>query len=94
MLESRTLGDLVSVGPATLSDFKILGIKTVAQLKHQDASQLYSRLCEMTDKIHDPCCLDVFSAAIAQAKDPALPKNQCNWWYWSKIRVGKNHAKT
>jgi len=28
----------------------------------------------------------VFVAAVAQAKDPALPIEQRQWWYWSKIR--------
>ena len=93
MQETRTFKDLVSVGPATTADFETLGIKTVAQLKNQSAMALYNRLCKITGATHDPCCIDVFSAAIAQAKNPALPKEQCNWWYWSRVRKGENVGK-
>ena len=30
--ETRKLGELISVGPATLRDFRLLGIESVAQL--------------------------------------------------------------
>jgi len=30
--------------------------------------------------------LDVFRAAVAQARDPRLPAEQCQWWYWSRKR--------
>ena len=26
------------------------------------------------------------SAAVAQARDPQLPVEQCQWWYWSRKR--------
>jgi len=25
-------------------------------------------------------------AAVAQARDPFLPAEQCRWWYWSRQR--------
>ena len=78
---NRELSDLVSVGPAALSDFELLGIKTVPALADCDARELYDRLCALTGVRHDPCCEDVFSAAIAQAKDPGLRAEQCQWWY-------------
>lgn len=85
-LESRRLEDLVSVGPATVKDFHILGITAVEQLKNQSADGLYGALCQKTAVQHDICCLDVFSCAIAQAINPALPKEECKWWFWSKKR--------
>jgi hypothetical protein len=33
--------------------------------------------------------MDVFSAAIAQAQDPGLPKEKRKWWYWSRIRISR-----
>jgi hypothetical protein len=39
----------------------------------------------------DLCAQDVFSAAIAQARNPLLPADQCQWWYWSRQRKA-NHA--
>ncbi|HKQ71302.1 MAG TPA: helix-hairpin-helix domain-containing protein [Polyangiaceae bacterium] len=82
----RRLRDLTSVGPATLSDLQVLGITTVAELARCDARELYERLCTESGARHDPCCEDVFAAAIAQARDPDLPAAQRQWWYWSRQR--------
>jgi len=86
MLNERRLKDLVSVGPAMLRDFEILGIQTVAQLASKDPGHLYGELCRLTGQEQDICCLEVFCAAVAQARDPWLPAEQCNWWYWSRRR--------
>lgn len=85
-MAARRLRDLRSVGPATIKDLKILGINSVEQLARRDAKQLYEELCKATGVRHDPCCEDVFSAAIAQARDPFLPGEQRDWWYWSRRR--------
>ncbi|WP_417320612.1 helix-hairpin-helix domain-containing protein [Emcibacter sp.] len=84
--DHRKLIDLTSVGPATVKDLALLGITTVAQLRNRDGADLYHRLCLETGEQHDICCLDVFMCAIAQARDPNLPQEQKNWWYWSKQR--------
>ena len=80
------LQNLVSVGPAMLRDFELLGIRSVPQLARQEPDELYERLQEITGQQHDICCLDVFHAAVAQARDPYLPSEQCQWWYWSRRR--------
>lgn len=85
-MSPRKLEDLVSVGPATMRDFALLKINSIEQLAKQDPQKLYLKLCKITGLRHDPCCEDVFSAAVAQARDPKLPKQKCQWWYWSKIR--------
>ncbi len=82
----RRLEDLVSVGPAMLRDFGILGIRSVEQLARQQPESLYEKLCRVTGKSQDICCLDVFSAAVAQARNPRLPAEQRQWWYWSRKR--------
>ena len=84
--EERQLQDLVSVGPAMLEDFELLGVKTVAQLRRRSPQRMYRDLCRLKKQRLDPCCLDVFVAAVAQAKDPSLPIEQRQWWYWSKVR--------
>jgi len=86
MNDHRQLKDLAGVGQATISDLRILGIHSVAELSHQDGKELYDRLCQRTGKQHDICCLDVFHCAVAQARDPHLPIEQRNWWYWSRLR--------
>ncbi|HJP94024.1 MAG TPA: helix-hairpin-helix domain-containing protein [Pyrinomonadaceae bacterium] len=84
--ESRQLKDLVSVGPATLEDFEMLGIRSVGQLRARSPQRMYRELCRFKGQRLDSCCLDVFVAAVAQAKNPDLPIEQRQWWYWSKMR--------
>jgi len=86
----RRLQDLVSVGPAMLRDFDLLGIRSVAQLARQNPARLYERLCAKTGESVDVCCVDVFSAAVAQARNPRLPLEQCQWWYWSRKRKARD----
>ena len=83
---SRQLRDLTSVGPAMLRDFEMLGVRTVAQLAREVPKEMYERLCHMTGKRQDPCVLDTFTAAVAQARDPELPPAMRQWWYWSRER--------
>lgn len=90
MSETRRLSDLVSIGPKLEADFYQLGIRTVEQLARQEPKRLYARLCRLTGLRQDPCVLDVFEAAVAQARDPFLPYAQCQWWYWSRARKGQN----
>jgi hypothetical protein len=85
-IEERQLKDLVSVGPAMLEDFELLGIKTVAQLRRRSPQRMYRNLSRLRRQRIDLCCLDVFASAVAQAKDPYLPIEQRQWWYWSKVR--------
>ena len=82
----RCLGDLVSVGPAIVRDFELLGIQSVAQLARRNPEKLYEQLCIKTGKAQDICCLDVFQAAVAQAKNPRLEAEKCQWWWWSRKR--------
>ena len=85
-VQGRRLQDLVSVGPAMVRDFELLGIRSVAQLSQRDPEKMYEKLCEITGQAQDICCLDVFRAAVAQARNPRLPFDQCQWWYWSRKR--------
>jgi len=88
--ETRRLRDLVSVGPAMVRDFKLLGVHTVSQLSRRNPEKLYEKLCEITGKAQDICCLDVFQSAVAQAGNPRLPAEQCQWWYWSRKRKAQD----
>lgn len=87
------LHDLVSVGPATVRALHSLGVRSVAQLARSKPDALYERLCRLRRRREDPCCLDVFSAAVAQARDPNLPAGKCVWWYWSRKRKAKAAAR-
>ena len=84
--EERCLQDLVSIGPAMLRDLKLLRIRSVTQLALKDPQRMYRDLCRLKRQPQDICCLDVFTAAVAQAKNPQLPVEQRQWWYWSRKR--------
>ena len=84
--DERNLRDLVSIGPAMLRDFELLGIASVGQLSRRNPEKLYEKLCRITGQPQDICCLDVFQAAVEQARNPRLPPEQCQWWYWSRRR--------
>lgn len=43
-LKTRELADLISVGPAMLRDFELLGIRSVSQLAKQDPQRMYARM--------------------------------------------------
>lgn len=87
--ETQRLQDLISIGPAMLRGFELLGIHSVAQLAKSNPHEMYQRLCEITGEQQDLCCLDVFQAAVAQARNPRLPAAKCVWWYWSRKRKAR-----
>ena len=41
---ARQLADLISIGPAMLRDFELLGIRSVAHLARQNPRKLYEKL--------------------------------------------------
>jgi len=86
LLNVRQLHDLAGIGPAMLRDLHLLNIHSVPQLARQDPVNLYNRLIRLTATRQDICVLDVFRCAVAQARDPHLPIEQRNWWYWSRQR--------
>lgn len=83
---AHPLARLRSVGPATRRDLDLLGVRTLAELAAADPQELYDRLCARTGQRHDPCVLDVFACAVAQARDPRLPDAQRDWFAWTPHR--------
>lgn len=83
----RKLRDLRGIGPAMLRDFEVLGVHSVEQLADHDGGELYERLNEIAGIRHDPCVLDTFHCAVAQARNPYLLDEQKNWWFWSRKRL-------
>jgi len=84
---------LISIGPAMLRDFELLGIRSVAQLAKQNPQRMYERLGRAMGQRQDPCVLDTFCAAVAQARNPRLPAKQCQWWFWSEKRKQQDEKK-
>ena len=85
-VKQRRLGELISVGPAMLRGFELLGVRSVAELARQDPEKMYRKLGRVAQQHQDICVLDVFRAAVAQARNPRLPAEKCQWWWWSEKR--------
>ena len=83
---SRKLRDLAGVGKSIEGNLQDLGIRSVPDLAASDGDELYRKLCEQTGTRQDPCVLDTFRCAIAQARNPELPVEQRSWWWWSRER--------
>ena len=86
MPDSRRLSDLSGIGKAMLRDFDRLGVTSVEELATLDAQALYEQFWALEGVRPDPCVLDTYACAIAQARDPQLPAEQRNWWWWSRER--------
>ena len=82
----RKLRDLAGIGPSIEGNLNRLGIQTVQQLAAADGDRLYRQLVDLEGKSQDPCVLDTFRCAVAQARNPDLPEEQRNWWWWSRQR--------
>ena len=74
-----------------MKDLELLGVRNIDQLKKKDGRRLYQELCRLTGTRQDPCVEDTLVCAVAQARDPQLAADQCQWWYWSRLR--KERAK-
>ena len=92
MQAQRRLQDLISVGPAMLRDFEMLGIRSVKELAKQEPKKMYGKLQKLTGRRQDICVLDTFEAAVAQARNSRLAAEKCEWWWWSRKRK-KSEAK-
>lgn len=83
---TRHLRDLRGVGTSIEANLNRLGVRTVEELARRDGDSLHEALCDLTKTRQDPCVLDTFRCAVAQARNPKLPVEQCNWWWWSRQR--------
>jgi len=91
--DARTLNSLRSVGPATIEDLRLLGVADISDLAGCDPQALYDGLCRIKGQKVDICCLDVFNCAVAQAKNPGLPDDQRDWFWWSRQRKAAKSPK-
>ena len=82
----RKIRNLSGIGPSIEADLRRVGIRSVEALASSDPDALYDKLCAKTKSRQDPCVLDTFRCAVAQARDPNLPIEQRNWWWWSRRR--------
>lgn len=80
--EVKKFTDIPNIGPAMVTDFKLLGIKEPLSLKGNDPYKLYTKLSKLTGSRQDPCVLDTFIAAVDFMNGaPARP-----WWDYTAQR--------
>jgi hypothetical protein len=80
--ECLQLEQLPNIGPSIAADLRLIGVQRPADLAGADALALYSRLCSVTGKRHDPCVLDTFMAAT-DFMGGAEPRP---WWAYTAQR--------
>ena len=85
-MKKHPLHGLRSIGPASLKDFDLLGVTSLDDLSGRDPQELYDALCRLKGQKVDICCLDVMHCAVAQARNPHLPPEQRDWFWWSRNR--------
>ena len=84
--DTRKLRDLAGIGKSIKANLISLGVTSVPDLARREGDELYDQLCIKTRTRQDPCVLDTFRCAVAQARNPRLPADRCNWWWWSRQR--------
>jgi hypothetical protein len=84
--DTRKLRDLAGIGKSIEANLISLGVTSVPDLARREGDELYDQLCIKTRTRQDPCVLDTFRCAVAQARNPRLPADRCNWWWWSRQR--------
>lgn len=85
-IRERRLRDLAGVGRSIEADLRSLGVDSVAELARRSGDELYQELSAKAGTRQDPCVLDTFRCAVAQARDENLPAERRNWWWWSRQR--------
>ena len=80
--EINNFQDIPNVGQAIEKDFILLGMQQPTELIGRDPYQMYTELCKVTKKRHDPCVLDVFISAV-RYMEGGPPKK---WWEFTKER--------
>jgi hypothetical protein len=65
----------------------------VTELARQDPEKMYRKLGRVAREHQDICVLDVFRAAVAQARNTRLPAEKCQWWWWSEKRKKQENSQ-
>ncbi len=83
--QAKRFEDLPNIGKAMAADFVRLGIAHPKDLAACDPDELYARIGRMDGRLHDPCVLDTYRAAVDFARGgPARP-----WWDYTPLRKAK-----
>ena len=78
----KELRVIPGVGKSIAEDLWNLGLRSVQDLKGQDAEELYVRLCAMQGTQIDRCMLYVFRCAVYYASHEQHDPELLKWWNW------------
>lgn len=80
--QADELQGIPGVGPSLAGDLRLLGIETVADLRHHDPEQLYRELEERVGHHVDRCVLYVFRSSVYFAGQTQPELELTRWWNW------------
>lgn len=85
--EAEFFEQIPNVGESLAEDLRSIGLKNPADLKKQNAYELYLKLCRKTKSYQDPCVLDVFLSAVYFMKGKGVKM----WWEFTPERKKNFH---
>jgi hypothetical protein len=80
----KDLRRIPGVGKSIARDLWNLGVRSVAELRGQDPTALYERLCAYQGARVDPCVLYVFRCAVYFASNERHEPELLKWWNWKE----------
>jgi len=76
------LQDIPGIGPNLARHLREIGLNEPAELRNQDAEQMYARLCEHHGGSVDRCVLYAFRCAVYYASNEEHDPELLKWWRW------------
>ena len=81
------LESIPGVGPSIAEDLRVLGYRTIADLKDQNPQYMYDKLCALQGAKLDRCLLYVFRCAVYFASNSTHQPSLLLWWNWKNKDV-------
>lgn len=80
----RALRTIPGIGKTMAIDLWNLGIRSIADLKDQDAEALYILHNDLRKKVQDICVLYTFRCAVyfANTQGKKQDPEKLKWWHW------------
>lgn len=78
----REFRQIPGVGKSIAEDLWDLGLRSLHDLKNEDAEALYTKLCILQGTHVDRCMLYVFHCAVYYASNDVHDAELLKWWNW------------
>ena len=89
----KELKQIPGVGNSLATDLWNIGIKSISDLKGQNAEILFEKSNEYANAIQDRCVLYVFRCAVyyANTEKGSRDKEKLKWWNWKDKKRNANN---